>query len=63
MQAALGGDFSRAGQVKAFLRVKNQDVAAAMDFDTPAGIDTTWQRIFCCLRSGYTQEALEVSLT
>jgi hypothetical protein len=31
-----------------------------MDFDSPAGIDTTWQRIFAALRSGYTQEALEV---
>lgn len=60
MQAALGGDPSRAGQLKAFLRVKNQDVAATMDFDSPAGVDTTWQRVFCALRSGYTQEALAV---
>lgn len=60
-QAALGGDPSRAGQLKAFLRVKNQDVAATMDFDSPAGVDTTWQRVFCALRSGYTQEALEVA--
>jgi hypothetical protein len=32
-----------------------------MDFDSPAGVDTTWQRIFAALRSGYTQEALEVN--
>ena len=62
VQAALGGRPSRQAVVQAFLRVKNQDIAATMDFDAPTGVDTTWQRIFCCLRSGYTQEALEVHL-
>lgn len=61
MQAALGGNPSKLGQVHAFLRVKNQDVSTTLDFDSPTGTDTSWQRIFCCLRSGFSAEALEVS--
>ena len=60
LQAALGGNPSRLGQVHAFLRVKNQDVSTALDFDSPTGTDTSWQRIFCCLRSGFIAEAVEV---
>mmetsp|Transcript_19713 Transcript_19713/g.59561 ORF Transcript_19713/g.59561 Transcript_19713/m.59561 type:complete len:809 (-) Transcript_19713:69-2495(-) len=60
-QAALGGNPSKLGQVHAFLRVKNQDVSTTLDFDSPTGTDTSWQRIFCCLRSGFSAEALEVA--
>lgn len=60
LQAALGGNPSRLGQVHAFLRVKNQDVSTSLDFDSPTGTDTSWQRIFCCLRSGFIAEAVEV---
>lgn len=34
--------------------------AGPLDFDNPGGLDTTWHRIFLCLRSAYKQEALEV---
>ena len=60
-QAALGGDPTRLGEVKAFLRVRERD--AALDFDAPSGgpvVDTSWQRVFLCLRSGYHQEAVKV---
>ena len=60
-QAALGGDPTRLGEVKAFLRVRERD--ATLDFDAPSGgavVDTSWQRVFLCLRSGYHQEAVKV---
>ncbi len=58
-QAALGGDPTRLGEVKAYLRVRERD--AALDFDAPGGggVDTSWQRVFLCLRSGFGQEALQ----
>ena len=33
-----------------------------LDFDAPGGLDTSWQRIFLCLRCGFHQEALQVCL-
>lgn len=52
---------SRKGQVCAFLRLKEKDVGP-LDFDAPGGLDTTWHRVFFCLRSGFQAEALEVSV-
>jgi hypothetical protein len=49
----------RLGQIKAFLRIREKD-SGPLDFDTQGGIDTTWHRIYLCLRSGFHQEALEV---
>ena len=59
-QAALGGDPSRVGQVQAFLRIVDRDLGTVLDFDQPGGADTSWQRIYYCLRSGYNDEALHV---
>ena len=33
----------------------------ALDFDQPGGVDTTWQRIYCCLRAGFHAEAAQVA--
>lgn len=60
-QAALGGSPSRLGLVNAFLRVKEKD-RGALDFDQPGGVDTTWQRIYCCLRAGFHAEAVQVGV-
>ena len=59
MQANLGGNPSRKAQVQAYLRMREKD-AGPLDFDNPGGLETTWHRIFLCLRSAYKQEALEV---
>ncbi|KAL4437959.1 hypothetical protein ABPG77_004180 [Micractinium sp. CCAP 211/92] len=59
-QAALGGSPSRLGLVNAFLRVKEKD-RGALDFDQPGGVDTTWMRIYCCLRAGFHAEAAQVA--
>lgn len=59
LQAALGGSPSRLGLVNAFLRVKERD-RGALDFDAPGGLDTTWQRLYCCLRAGFHAEAVQV---
>jgi len=60
LQAALGGDPSRVGQIQAFLRIVDRDLVTMLDFDQPGGADTSWQRIYYCLRSGYSNEALQV---
>ncbi len=59
-QAALGGSPSRLGLVQAFLRVREKE-RGPLDFDQPGGVDTTWQRIYCCLRAGFHGEALQAS--
>ncbi len=59
-QASLGGAPTRQSQVQAFLRVREKD-AGPLDFDLPGGADTTWHRIYLCLRSGFHKEAVEVS--
>ena len=55
----MGGDPSKLGQIQAFLRVVDRDLGTALDFDQPGGADTSWQRIYYCLRSGYFDEALQ----
>ena len=59
MQANLGGSPTRLDWTKAFLRAKEKE-RGPLDFDVPGGADTTWQRIYLCLRSGFDAEALEV---
>ena len=59
LQAHLGGVPSRKGQVQAYLRLREHDLGP-LDFDTPGGIDTTWHRIYLCLRSAFYPEAIEV---
>lgn len=59
LQANLGGAPSRKAWVYAYLRLREKD-AGPLDFDSPGGADTTWHRIFLCLRAGYQQEAVEV---
>lgn len=59
-QAALGGSPSRLGLVNAFLRVKEKD-RGALDFDQPGGVDTSWMRVYCCLRAGFHAEAVQVA--
>jgi len=58
-QAHLGGTPSRKGQVQAYLRLREHD-QGPLDFDTPGGVDTTWHRIYLCLRSAFYLEAIEV---
>lgn len=60
-QASLGGAPTRQSQVQAFLRIREKD-AGPLDFDSPGGVDTTWHRIYLCLRSGFHKEAVEVSI-
>ena len=62
LQAALGGAPTRRSQVRAYLRVTDS-ARGPLDFDSPGGVDTLWQRIFLCLRCGFHQEALEVKPT
>eukprot|EP00887_Chlorella_sp_A99_P000841 scaffold5.g841.t1 len=59
--AALGGSPSRLGLVNAFLRVKEKD-RGPLDFDQPGGLDTTWRRVYTCLRAGFLAEAAQVGL-
>ena len=59
LQAALGGVPTRLGQVQAFLRVLNRD-CGPLDFDQAGAVDTCWQRLYFCLRSGFHEEALQV---
>ena len=59
LQAALGGSPARAGQVQAFLRVLDRD-CGPLDFDQAGAVDTCWQRLYFCLRSGFYTEALQV---
>ena len=59
LQANLGGSPTQLDWIKAFLRVKEKD-RGPLDFDAPGGGDTTWQRVYMCLRSGYDTEAIEV---
>ena len=61
MQAQLGGSPSKQAQLRAYLRVKLAG-KGPLDFDAPGGLDTSWQRIFLCLRCGFHQEALQVWL-
>ena len=67
--AALGGSPSREALLRAYLRVKEgrggggggNDAGAlqqlALDFDSPGGADTRWQRLYFSLRAGFAEEA------
>lgn len=59
-QAALGGHPGRLGLVHAFLRVREKE-RGALDFDQPGGADTTWPRLYTCLRAGFFTEAMQVA--
>ena len=58
--AALGGSPSRLGLLQAYLRVKEK-ARAPLDFDQPGGADTSYLRIFTCLRAGFLSEAVAVA--
>ncbi|KAE9585841.1 hypothetical protein Lal_00010059 [Lupinus albus] len=66
-QAALGGSVGNLQRVRAFLRIRLRDYGL-LDFDAGDArrqppVDTTWQQIYFCLRSGYYDEARNVSLS
>ncbi|XP_039128738.1 nuclear pore complex protein NUP93A-like [Dioscorea cayenensis subsp. rotundata] len=60
-QAALGGAVGNLQKIRAFLRVRLRD-HGVLDFDSGDArrqppVDTTWQQIYYCLRTGYYDEA------
>ncbi|KAL6540528.1 Nuclear pore complex protein nup93a [Orobanche minor] len=64
-QAALGGAVGNLQRVHAFLRIRLRDYGV-LDFDASdtrrqPPIDTTWQQIYFCLRTGYYDDALGVA--
>ncbi|XP_057982057.1 nuclear pore complex protein NUP93A [Malania oleifera] len=64
-QAALGGVVGNLQRVRAFLRIRLRDYGV-LDFDAGDArrqppVDTTWQQIYFCLRTGYHDEAREVA--
>ncbi|XP_057864951.2 nuclear pore complex protein NUP93A isoform X2 [Cryptomeria japonica] len=64
-QAALGGATGNLQRIRAFLRVRLRD-HPVLDFDASDGrrhppVDTTWQQIYFCLRTGYYDEARSVA--
>ncbi|CAH9134907.1 unnamed protein product [Cuscuta epithymum] len=64
-QAALGGAVGNLQRVHAFLRIRLRDYGV-LDFDATDSfrqppVDTTWQQIYFCLRTGYYDEAREVA--
>ncbi|KAJ6764865.1 NUCLEAR PORE COMPLEX PROTEIN NUP93 NUCLEOPORIN NUP93 DEAD EYE PROTEIN [Salix koriyanagi] len=66
-QAALGGAVGNLQRVRAFLRIRLRDYGV-LDFDAgdthrQPPVDTTWQQIYFCLRTGYYEEARTVSLS
>nr|XP_011467609.1 PREDICTED: nuclear pore complex protein NUP93A-like isoform X2 [Fragaria vesca subsp. vesca] len=65
LQAALGGEVVNMQQIRAFLRVHLKDYGLldfdASDVSNPPPVDTTWQQIYFCLRSGYNDEARTVA--
>ncbi|KAL4354042.1 hypothetical protein GQ457_06G024830 [Hibiscus cannabinus] len=66
-QAALGGAVGNLHRVRAFLRVRLRDYGL-LDFDSGDArrqppVDTTWQQIYFCLRTGYYDEARQVALS
>lgn len=66
-QAALGGVVGNLQRVRAFLRIRLRDYGV-LDFDTgdtrrQPPVDTTWQQIYFCLRTGYYDEARNVALS
>ncbi|KAF2321498.1 hypothetical protein GH714_000142 [Hevea brasiliensis] len=66
-QAALGGAVGNLQRIRAFLRIRLRDYGV-LDFDAgdtrrQPPVDTTWQQIYFCLRTGYYDEARNVALT
>lgn len=66
-QAALGGAVGNLQKIHAFLRVRLRDYGV-LDFDAGDAcrqppVDTTWQQIYFCLRTGYYEEARNVALS
>ncbi|KAJ0081299.1 hypothetical protein Patl1_11554 [Pistacia atlantica] len=66
-QAALGGTVGNLQRVRAFLRIRLRDYGV-LDFDAGDArrqppVDTTWQQIYFCLRTGYYDEARNVALS
>lgn len=66
-QAALGGGVGNLQRIHAFLRIRLRDYGV-LDFDAGDArrqppVDTTWQQIYFCLRSGYYDEARNVALS
>ncbi|KAG9443854.1 hypothetical protein H6P81_015194 [Aristolochia fimbriata] len=64
-QAALGGAVGNLQRVRAFLRIRLRDYGV-LDFDAGDArrhpqVDTTWQQIYFCLRTGYYDEARNVA--
>ncbi|KAJ4840952.1 Nuclear pore complex protein nup93a [Turnera subulata] len=65
-QAALGGAVGNLQRIRAFLRIRLRDYGV-LDFDAgdtrrQPPVDTTWQQIYFCLRTGYYDEARNVAL-
>ncbi|KAL5218230.1 hypothetical protein ABZP36_018914 [Zizania latifolia] len=63
--AALGGSVGNLQKIQAFLRVRLRD-HGVLDFDATdlrrqPPLDTTWQQIYFCLRTGYYDEARQVA--
>ncbi|XP_019457997.1 PREDICTED: nuclear pore complex protein NUP93A-like isoform X1 [Lupinus angustifolius] len=66
-QAALGGGVGNLRRIRAFLRIRLRDYGL-LDFDAGDArrqppVDTTWQQIYFCLRSGFYDEARNVALS
>ncbi|KAF7814360.1 nuclear pore complex protein NUP93A-like [Senna tora] len=66
-QAALGGGVGNLQRIRAFLRIRLRDYGV-LDFDAGDArrqppVDTSWQQIYFCLRSGYYDEARSVTLS
>ncbi|KAK6127390.1 hypothetical protein DH2020_038872 [Rehmannia glutinosa] len=66
-QAALGGAVGNLQRIRAFLRMRLRDYGV-LDFDASdvrrqPPVDTTWQQIYFCLRTGYYDDALGVART
>lgn len=66
VQAALGGAVGNLQRIRAFLRIRLRDYGI-LDFDASdtrrqPPVDTTWQQIYFCLRTGYYDEARNVAL-
>lgn len=64
-QAALGGTVGNLQKIRAFLRVRLRD-HGMLDFDAVEAhrkppVDTTWQQIYYCLRTGYYEEARDIA--
>lgn len=64
-QAALGGVVGNLPKIHAFLRIRLRDYGV-LDFDAGDArrqppVDTTWQQIYFCLRTGYYDDARDVA--